>query len=290
MQAQSNPATATIPLPPHSGGRMTNLLVPAGIAALILWSWHGTRFDLVGLLGADGRAQMLAYASKLFPPDLSPDLLAKVVYWSLETFAISFMGTFLSVVVALALVFVSSRNLVFTGVLFEVDEAGRPIRIARVGLYVVARAVLNLLRTVPHIVWALIFVFAVGLGPFPGVLALGLHTGGVLGKLFAEVVEDIETQPLEALQATGASRLQIFFYGVLPRVLPQFLAYSLYRWEVNIREAIILGYVGAGGLGQQIQIAISLFLESKLLTLILAIYLMVTLVDYLSAYLRRRLL
>ena len=270
--------------------RPATLLVPAGILALILWSWHGTRFDLIGLLSADGRAQMLTYVQKLFPPDLPPDLLRKVAYWSLETFAISFMGTLLSVAVALALVFFASRNLVFTGVLFEVDEAGRPIRIARIGVYVVARALLNLLRTVPHIVWALIFVFAVGLGPFPGVLALGLHTGGVLGKLFAEVVEDIETQPLEALQATGASRLQIFFYGVLPRVLPQFLAYSLYRWEVNIREAIILGYVGAGGLGQQIQIAISLFLENKLLTLILAIYLMVTIVDYLSAYLRRRLL
>jgi phosphonate transport system permease protein len=233
---------------------------------------------------------MLTYARKLFPPDLSSDLLLKVVYWSLETFAISFMGTLLSVAIALSLVFISSRNLVFGGVLFEVDEAGRPVRMVRIGLYALARALLNLLRTVPHIIWALIFVFAVGLGPFPGVLALGLHTGGVLGKLFAEVVEDIETQPLEALQATGASRLQILFYGVLPRVLPQFTAYSLYRWEVNIREAIILGYVGAGGLGQQIQIAISLFLESKLLTLILAIYIMVTLVDYLSAYLRRRLL
>ncbi len=290
MPAHPTSETATILLPPRSGARITALLVPAGIVALILWSWHGTRLDLGSLLGAEGRVQMLTYARKLFPPDLSPDLLVKVVYWSLETFAISFMGTLLSVVVALALVFVSSRNLVFTGVLFEVDEAGGPIRIARIGLYVVARAVLNLLRTVPHIVWALIFVFAVGLGPFPGVLALGLHTGGVLGKLFAEVVEDIETQPLEALQATGASRLEIFFYGVVPRVLPQFLAYSLYRWEVNIREAIILGYVGAGGLGQQIQIAISLFLENKLLTLILAIYLMVTVVDYLSAYLRRRLL
>jgi phosphonate transport system permease protein len=264
--------------------------VPAGILGLILWSWHGTRVDLVGLLGAEGRAQMLTYARKLFPPDLSSDLLLRVAYWSLETFAISFMGTLLSVAVALLLVFPASRNLVFSGVLFEVDEAGRPVRGARIGLYVIARAVLNLLRTVPHIVWALIFVFAVGLGPFPGVLALGLHTGGVLGKLFAEVVEDIETQPLEALQSTGASRFHIFMYGVLPRVLPQFLAYSLYRWEVNIREAIILGYVGAGGLGQQIQIAISLFLENKLLTLILAIYLMVTVVDYLSAFLRRRLL
>jgi phosphonate transport system permease protein len=290
MEAPLSSAVATIPLPPRGRTRAASILVPAGITALIVWSWHGTRFDLLGLLGAEGRAQMLTYARKLFPPDLSADFLMKVVFWSLETFAISFMGTLLSVAIALSLVFVSSRNLVFAGVLFEVDEAGRPIRIARIGLYVVARALLNLLRTVPHIIWALIFVFAVGLGPFPGVLALGLHTGGVLGKLFAEVVEDIETQPLEALQATGASRLQILFYGVLPRVLPQFLAYILYRWEVNIREAIILGYVGAGGLGQQIQIAISLFLESKLLTLILAIYIMVTLVDYLSAYLRRRLL
>jgi len=270
--------------------RIANVLLPAGIAALILWSWYGTRFDPVGLLRADGRAQMLTYVRRLFPPDLSPDLLLKVLYWSLETFAISFMGTVLSVAIAMSLVFVSSKNLVFTGVLFEVEEAGRPMRIARIGLYVMARAILNLLRTVPHVIWALIFVFAVGLGPFPGVLALGLHTGGILGKLFAEVTEDIETQPLEALQATGAGRLPIFFYGVLPRVLPQFLAYTLYRWEVNIREAIILGYVGAGGLGQQIQIAISLFLESKLLTLILAIYLMVTLVDYLSASLRRRFL
>ncbi len=290
MPAQPASATTVIPLPPRGRTRVASLLIPAGIAALIIWSWHGTHFDLVSLLGADGLAQMLTYARKLFPPDLSTDLLLKVAYWSLETFAMSFMGTLLSVAIALILVFPASRNLVFSGVLFEVDEAGRPVRVARLALYVFARAALNLLRTVPHIVWALIFVFAVGLGPFPGVLALGLHTGGILGKLFAEVVEDIETQPLEALQSTGASRFQIFFYGILPRVLPQFLAYSLYRWEVNIREAIILGYVGAGGLGQQIQIAISLFLENKLLTLIIAIYLMVTVVDYLSAYLRRRLL
>jgi phosphonate transport system permease protein len=255
-----------------------------------VWSWLGTQFDPVVLLGADGRAQILAYLRKLFPPDLSAELLGRVTYWSLETFAISFMGTLLSVAIALLLVFPASRTLAVSGVLFERDESGRPLRALRIGLFLGARAVLNLLRTVPHIIWALIFVFAVGLGPFPGVLALGLHTGGVLGKLFAEVVEDIETQPLEALRATGASRLQIFAYGILPRVAPQLLAYSLYRWEVNIREAVILGYVGAGGLGQQIQIAISLFLEHKLLTLILAIYIMVTLVDHLSAFLRRRLL
>jgi phosphonate transport system permease protein len=149
--------------------------------------------------------------------------------------------------------------------------------------------VLNVLRTIPEIVWALIFVFLVGLGPFPGVLALGVHTGGVLGKLFGEALEDVDPRPLEALQGTGASRLRILLYGVLPQALPQFLAYALYRWEVNIRAAAVLGFVGAGGLGQRIHIAISLFLENQLLTLILAVYVMVTLVDALSAFLRRRL-
>jgi phosphonate transport system permease protein len=288
----ARPGSDALDLPPNPPGllRGTTLLVWAGLAGLILWSWHGTRFDPIALLGSEGRAEILAYVRKLFPPELASAFLARVLYWSLETFAMSFMGTLLAVAVALLLVFPATRTLAFSGVLFERDEAGRPIRILRIGLFLGARVALDILRTVPHIVWALIFVFAVGLGPFPGVLALGLHTGGVLGKLFAEAAEDIETQPLEALQATGAGRLQIFAYGILPAVAPQLLAYSLYRWEVNIREAIILGYVGAGGLGQQIQIAISLFLENKLLTLILAIYAMVTLVDYLSAFLRRRLL
>ena len=125
----------------------------------------------------------------------------------------------------------------------------------------------------------------VGLGPFPGVLALGVHTGGALGKLFGEVLEDVDPAPLEALQATGASTFTILVYGVLP----QFVSYALYRWEVNIRAAAMLGFVGAGGLGQRIYVAISLFHDHQLLTLILAIYLIVTLVDALSAYLRSRL-
>src|SRR3990170_7900769 len=115
-----------------------------------------------------------------------------------------------------------------------------------------------------------------------------LLEGGFLVHLFGEMVAIVEIQPIEALQATGATRLQILFYGIVPQVLPDFTSYTLYRWEVNIREAVILGYVGAGGLGQQIQIAISLFLEHRLLTLILALYLIVTVVDYLSAYLRGR--
>ncbi|HEY2990466.1 MAG TPA: phosphonate ABC transporter, permease protein PhnE, partial [Candidatus Binatia bacterium] len=154
--------------------------------------------------------------------------------------------------------------------------------------YLTAKSLLNILRTIPEMVWALIFVFVVGLGPFPGMLALGVHTGGVLGKLFAEVLEDVDPQPIESLQSTGATRMQILFYAIMPQVLPQFISYTLYRWEVNIRVAAVLGFVGAGGLGQRIHIAISLFLENQLLTYLIFIYVLVTIVDYLSAYLRRK--
>lgn len=259
-----------------------------GLLALLVWSYVGTEFSLRQLLGGESTIQILTYVGKLFPPALSAEFLLKTGYWTIETFAISFLGTILAILIAGSLVFLSSRNLMFSGLLFEMEH-GRPwVRALRTVLYLAAKAVLNLLRTVPHLVWALILVFAVGLGPFPGMLALGIHTGGVLGRLFGEVMENVETQSIEALQATGASRLQILFYGILPQVLPDCIAYTLYRWEVNIREAVILGYVGAGGLGQQIQIAISLFLEHRLLTLIFAIYLIVTVVDALSTYLRSR--
>ncbi len=266
-----------------------NLIILAGLLILMAWSYVGTEFSLRQLLGGESAVQILTYIRKLFPPDLSTEFLLKTGYWTLETFAMSFLGTILAVLIACCLVFLSSRNLMFTGLLFEMEQSRPWIRALRTTLYLTAKAALNLLRTIPHLVWALILVFAVGLGPFPGMLALGIHTGGVLGRLFGEVMENVETQPIEALQATGASRLQILFYGILPQVLPECVAYTLYRWEVNIREAVILGYVGAGGLGQQIQIAISLFLEHRLLTLILAIYLIVTAVDALSAHLRRRL-
>jgi len=274
----------------HGRDRLSvrNLMILAGLLALFAWSYVGTEFSLRQLLGGESAVQILTYICKLFPPDLSTEFLLNTGYWTIETFAISFLGTILAILIAGSLVFFSSRNLMFTGLLFEMEQRRPWVRALRTVLYLVAKAILNLLRTVPHLIWALILVFAVGLGPFPGMLALGIHTGGVLGRLFGEVMENVETQPIEALQATGAGRVQILFYGILPQVLPECLAYTLYRWEVNIREAVILGYVGAGGLGQQIQIAISLFLEHRLLTLILAIYLIVTVVDALSAYLRTR--
>ncbi|MFQ5946861.1 MAG: phosphonate ABC transporter, permease protein PhnE [Anaerolineae bacterium] len=265
-------------------------LVSAGFVVLIVWSARGTEVDAPSLLGGEGLRQMLVYVMKLFPPDLSAPVLRAAAVGAVETFAISFVGSLLAVAIALPLALLTTRTILYRGILYEGRRLGGRTRVVRVGVYALSKALLNALRTIPEIVWALLFVFLVGLGPFPGVLALGVHTGGVLGKLFGEVLEDVDPRPVEALQSTGASRFRIVLYGVLPQALPQFIAYALYRWEVNIRAAAILGFVGAGGLGQRIYIAISLFLENQLLTLVIAIYVMVTLVDSLSGYLRRRLI
>ncbi|MGH7772080.1 MAG: phosphonate ABC transporter, permease protein PhnE [Candidatus Binatia bacterium] len=282
---------AHIPWPSHETLGKPNpwtYLLLCLLGVVFVWSYQGSQIRFLELLSPEGAGQILAYVKKLFPPDFSANVLGQATRGAVETFAISFMGTLLAVVIALSGVFFASRNLIYSGLLYEMESRQGWRRGLRLIPYLCAKSVLNLLRTVPEMVWALIFVFLVGLGAFPGVLALGVHTGGVLGKLFGEVLEDVDQQPIESLQSTGAGRLQILFYGILPQVLPQFISYTLYRWEVNIRVAAVLGFVGAGGLGQRIHIAISLFLENQLLTLIIAIYVLVTLVDYLSAYLRRR--
>ncbi len=257
------------------------------LAALFAWSYQGSEIDLGMLFSADGGGAIAEYVTRLFPPDFSPKVVADAVDGAWETLAISLTGTVLSAVIALSLAFFGARNLAYAGLLYEMESRGGFHALRRVP-YLAAKAILNFLRTIPEMLWALVFVFLVGLGPFPGVLALGVHTGGVLGKLFAEVLEDVDLQPVESLQSTGAGKIQILFYGILPQVLPQFTSYTLYRWEVNIRVAAVLGFVGAGGLGQRIHIAMSLFFEQQLLTLLIALYVLVTGVDYLSAFLRRR--
>ncbi|MFQ5655960.1 MAG: phosphonate ABC transporter, permease protein PhnE [Candidatus Methylomirabilales bacterium] len=274
------------PTAPTQPRRWFPFAMTGAIAVLVWWSARGTGVDLAVLLWEAPRA-LLSYAARLFPPDLRPEFLADTAVGTLETLAISIMGSLLAMVVAFAIVFFASANLMYAGVLFERERAGSLRHGMRVSIYLVAKGLLNILRSIPEIVWATVFVFAVGLGPFPGVLALGVHNGGVLGKLFGEVLENVDRRPIEALQATGATRFQILIYGIMPQALPQFLSYSLYRWEVNIRAAAILGLVGAGGLGQRIHIAVSLFLENQLFTLLVAIYIVVTVVDYLSAYLRK---
>lgn len=259
------------------------------LVVILVWSYSGVEADFAELLGTEGRSQMAKFLAGLWPPETSLTFLREAVWAAVQTLAISIMGTLLSVVIAFVLMGFSSENLMYRGVLFEGEGGAEWAGWLRYGVYWAARMTMAVFRSIPEIVLAIIFIFAVGLGPFAGVLALGLHNGGVLGKLYAEVLENVDPQPVESLQTTGASRMTIFLYGVLPQAFPQLLAYTLYRWEVNIRTATILGIIGAGGIGLKLHIAINLFLQNQLLVLISVIFILVTAVDYLSFYLRQRL-
>jgi phosphonate transport system permease protein len=157
-------------------------------------------------------------------------------------------------------------------------------------LYYPARWLLNFLRGIDSFVFALLFVAAVGLGPFAGVLGVALHSAGSVAKLWSEAIETIEPGPLEAVAMTGAGRLKIVFYALLPDVLPALLSTSLYIWEFNIRSSTVLGLVGAGGIGQDLKNAVDLLDFPSVATIILIILGMVTAVDQLSAWMRRRLI
>jgi phosphonate transport system permease protein len=281
------------PTKPTASGRLQwevrrtySWAVVAGIVALIIWSAMGTGTDLRVFLYRDAWVQMGTFVTGLFPPDLSAKFLRGTLWSGVETMALSFMGTVLAVLIALPLGIVSSRT-VLGGVDKDTDRRPQPgARLFAAILYWGSTLGLNLLRSIPELFWALIFILAVGLGPFAGVLALGFHTGGVLGKLFSEVIEDVNPQPIEALQATGASTAAVLAYEIFPLALPRLVSYTLYRWEVNIRAAAIIGIVGAGGIGRDIYVAISLFHYQQLLTLLIMTLIIVTLVDSFSARVR----
>jgi phosphonate transport system permease protein len=149
---------------------------------------------------------------------------------------------------------------------------------------------MNLLRSIPDLVLGTLFIVAVGLGPFAGVLALALNTGGVLAKLFSEGVESIDKGPVEGVRATGASRLQEIVWGVIPQVAPLWTSYALYRFESNSRSATVLGLIGAGGIGQLLFDAMNGFAYHKLSAIVIVIIVAVTLIDFLSQAMRSRLL
>ena len=193
-----------------------------------------------------------------------------------ETVMIALVGTLLAVLLSFPLAFFAARNLTHG------SATGRT-------LYYATRALFNLLRAFPQIVLAIIFVFMVGVGPFPGVLAIALHGIGMLGKLFSETIETVDQAPVEAVRATGASNFLVVWFGILPQVLPQFLSFSLYRWDIDIRSSIILGIVGAGGIGFMLEQYIRMFQYDKTSTAFLIILVAVTILDWASGYFREKL-
>jgi len=249
--------------------RLINLALLAALLAAIVASFAYLGLDFGALIGNGGLAQMGEYAGRFLAPDLSSEHLRAVAHGALETLAMSGIGTLLAVVM---------------GLLLALPAAGRfgwPLQ----GL---ARLLLNALRAIPELVWAALTVLAAGLGPNAGTLALALHTAGVLGRLFAEALENASPEPAAAIRLQGAGQVAAFCYGTLPNLWPQLLAYSLYRWENNIRMASVLGFVGAGGLGQMLYTTLSLFQEAQASTVIIGMLVLVFLVDALSDVLRQR--
>jgi phosphonate transport system permease protein len=206
---------------------------------------------------------------RMLPPDLR--VLPAALLGALKTVEIALLGTAVAAVLALPLGVISARN------------------VAAPSLFYPARVVLNFFRSVDTLVYALIFVAAVGLGPFPGVLAVIAYTTTSLAKLYSEAIEGIERGPVDAITATGGTRLQILRFGVLPQVLPLFLSYVLYRLETNIRAATVLGFVGAGGIGFYLQTYLRMIDYPAASTVLLVTVAMVMVVDALSSKLRERL-
>ncbi|WP_342649663.1 phosphonate ABC transporter, permease protein PhnE [Pseudomonas sp. REB1044] len=249
--------------------RVINWLVLLALLAAVVASFAYLQLDLASVLGNGGSAQMADYAARFLSPDLSTEHLRAVGHGALETLAMSGLGTLLAMLL---------------GLLLALPAAGRfgwPLQGA-------ARLLLNALRAIPELVWAALTVLAAGLGPNAGTLALALHTAGVLGRLFAEALENAPPEPAQAIRLQGGGQVAAFCFGTLPNLWPQWLAYSLYRWENNIRMASVLGFVGAGGLGQMLYTTLSLFQEAQASTVIIGMLVLVLLVDALSDMLRQR--
>jgi phosphonate transport system permease protein len=220
--------------------------------------------DLV--TGVSGMADII---SRSLPPDFSD--VQDQLWPALETVDIGIFGTFFAVFLALPLAILAARN----------TTPAKPA-------YYIARSVIAICRSVPDLVWALLFVTAVGLGPFAGALALTIHSVGMLGRLLAEVIEDMDMGPMEALASTGAGRLQVFSHAVVPTVLPSLMGIALYRLDENIRSSLVLGFVGAGGIGFQLLSAMNLFDYRTVSLLLIMTFIIVIGAERLSAALRKR--
>ncbi|MBS3021085.1 Phosphate-import permease protein PhnE [Comamonas sp. PE63] len=253
--------------PQGRGGWLGYAALALVIGWVLHWSAAGAQMSWSELAG--GMPQIGDFLSRSVPPDWS--MLPRLWAPALETIQIAIWGTLLSVILALPLSFVAAGNL----------HGWHWLRR-------ITRQFLNVIRSINELILALVFVSAVGLGPFPGVLALALHGMGMLAKFFAEAIEEIDDGPLQALRSAGASQLQIIAFGVVPQVITAWIAVVLYRFEVNLRSATVLGMVGAGGLGFELVSSLKLFRYQETATCIIVITVMVIAADMASNWLRSR--
>lgn len=259
------------PEPPRvllSGGRIRFVGGLVAVTAFYAACVHFAQIDFDRLW--TGLPRLVQWSLRAWPPAF--DELDLLLARAAETLAVATVGTTLGIAIAVPLCALASRNVTPMG-----------------PLYYPARWLLNLLRGIDSFVFALLFVAAVGLGPFAGVLGVGLHSAGSIAKLWSETIETVQPGPLEACAMTGANRIKIIAYALLPDVLPNLCSISLYVWEFNVRASTILGVVGAGGIGQELKNSVDLLLFPRVFAILLIIVTMVMAIDHLSAWLRRRL-
>jgi phosphonate transport system permease protein len=250
--------------------RRTMALLWGTGAGAVLW-FTAAQIGLNPAALVRGVPFMLDFFGRMFPPNL--EHLALLTDATVETVQIAVWGTLIAILLSVPLALLGARNTTPHVLVFHAT-----------------RIFLNALRSINELVFALIFVAAVGLGPFAGVLAIALHATGMLAKFCAEEIEGVDRGPVEAMQATGAGRLQVILFGIVPQVVPAFVSYAIYRFDVSIRAATILGLVGAGGLGFSLIKTMKLFKYHETATCILVIFVLVLISDWLCARIRARIL
>ncbi len=260
------------------------------LTLIFIISWQNTEMNLEGLF--QGWHNMQSYmsgnpdieGSSFFPPQVIGSDLRLYLDAMVETIEMAFVALILSIMIAFPLSLLASRNILT--ILFPRNSAFH--RLMRHAIYGVSIFLANIFRSINEIIWALLFISAIGLGPMAGILALGIHTGGVLTKLLAEGNESIDPGPVEAIVATGASFPKVILYAVLPQTMPHFVSMVLYRFESDVRSASILGFVGAGGIGFFLFDKIRSFENSAVSTIIFIIVVTVWIIDKISAAIRRK--
>ncbi|HEY3110650.1 MAG TPA: phosphonate ABC transporter, permease protein PhnE [Chloroflexota bacterium] len=255
---------------PGGQARLVRQLLFLVAAAVVFWV-SGRAIGLSAWALVQGVPHIVNLVARMLPPD--PAILPTLVGPTIDTLAIALWGTALATLMAFPLACLAARNLT-----------------PHPAVYAAARVILNSQRGVSEIVFALIFVAAVGLGAFPGVLALAVHSAGGLGKFYAEAIENIDPGPVEALAATGAGTWQTIAFAIWPQILPEVVTYTLYRWESDVRAAFVLGIVGAGGLGFELQMAMRLFRYQETLMILGLMIVVVTALDWGSSRLRARII
>jgi phosphonate transport system permease protein len=253
----------------HSREEWISRLRFVGVGGVIV-----SAFGFAGIFELERYHDAPATIVTLLGDSLPPDF-ARWKHWGrplLDTLAMSVSGTVLACFAALPLALAAARN---TGCRW---------------MGVIVRLFLNMLRSIPGVIWGVMFVAAVGFGPLPGVLALACHSTGMLGKLYAEILEHVDAAPGNALRSQGVSRLGVARFAVLPQILPRLLDITFYRWEHNVRSATVLGLVGAGGIGLEIMTAFHLFEYREALALVIVLWGLVTVINATGAHIRARLL